>query len=164
MRTRGMGAIVPAVHYIAPNPVMAEYNRRAAIVAAAEAEKKGMAGLGCGNDGFSGYNNVGWAAASSPEGRYMQQGRDVLYSDVSLAGMGDFAPAAFSVPQNPIAGNAILNGLAGLQGIDVTSLSAFQTSVMDGKSFGVSNLILVAGAAAVAFFLFSGSGGGFRRR
>jgi len=167
MRAIGMGAIVPAVGPIYPNPVVASFERQAAIEAANQKENSGMNGLGCASDGISGYRTVNWAVAGTPGASFVQQGRDVLFSDVGLAGLGDMVPASFAVPQNPImAGNGLVNSFASMRGIgalDTSSMAAFQKSLFEDKSFGYSNLLLVAGGAALLAILL-GAGGGYRRR
>jgi hypothetical protein len=158
--SKGMGSIVPSPVYIAPDPIVASWQAMdaAATAAAAKAAKGGsMSGLGCTAPG-----DVCWAWASAYNAPYNWQGRDVLWQNEGLAGVGDFTPAAFRLPENPISGNAIGRQLAGLNGIDVSSLANFETSLMSGTSFGLPNL-LVVGGAVVLFMMLSGGGGGHRR-
>ncbi len=150
----GMGAIVPAVVPIYPDPVVAAAARQ---------------GMGCPGDGGlfgAGLENVGWREGMSD--RYQPQGRDILWRDVGLSGLGDFAPASFPVPQNPITNpavnNALMRGFAGMRGIgafDTSSFNSFVSSVEHGSTsvFGnsVANWMLLAGAA-VAVVVLTGKG------
>lgn len=161
----GLGDFAPASNFNQPpvvNQVVAGYNAWAAQQAAAAAKAakgiSGMDGLGCGCSVPQMVNYT--AAMESANTPGAQQGRDVVYRDVGLSGMGDWQPAFFTVPQNPIAGNAIGRALAGLNGIDVTSLANFETSLTTGTSFGLPNLLVVGGAAVLLFMLTKGKGHG----
>lgn len=151
-----LGDLVPAVVYIEPNPVLAAVAYQNSLQSAA------LAGLGCACDGDSGgsgsgYQEIDWRTAMSDDNG-ASQGRDVMFRNAGINGMGDFVPASFPVPQNPLVNNALVRSLAGLNGIDLTSPTAFMTSVQTGSSFGVSNLMLVGAAAIAAFFLMGGKG------
>lgn len=98
-----------------------------------------------------------------------------------VSGVGDFVSGAFDVPQNPVTQGTRFNapkklvsgqrnvlmdsmdrqtvaGTCGMGSLDVSSLTAFQNSLMSGTSFGVSNLMLVGGSV-VALVLLMGTRG-----
>ncbi len=131
----GVGDIVPAMFPIPQNPVTIAWNAYEA------AQKKGVSGLGA------------------------------------------FVPALFAEPENPIRRGAQFNqpkslvresknilidsmqrakftGAAGsgMGNIDITSLQAFEDSVMSGKSFGVSNTVLLGAGVLAVVFLFGSKG------
>ena len=117
-------------------------------------------GMGCVDHGVQ--QEIGWRNAWLRGND--TQGRDVSYAAVDLAGLGDFAPASFPVPHNPLVQNALARSLAGLNGFDTGSVDEFVKSVKDGQTWGVSNLVLVGGAAALLLFLGGGAAGVGRRR
>lgn len=151
-----LGDLVPAVVYIEPNPVLA------AVAYQNNLQNAALAGLGCACDGDSGgsgsgYQEIDWRTAMSDDNG-AQQGRDVMFRNAGINGMGDFAPASFPVPQNPLANNALVRSLAGLNGVDLTSPTAFMTSVQSGKSFGIANYLLIGGAVLAAALFMGGKG------
>ena len=168
----GMGSIVPSagIEVINPDPVVAAI--QAMQLAAATPPQTGvsgmgrMSGLGCGNGvGVE----IPWRDAY---GNYDTMGKDVNMQVVPLAGLGDWMPASYSVPENPIMqgyrrikGNALANNLAGLNAIDTSSLTNFWNSISTGTGDiipGVSDLLVVGGAIAV-LLLMSGSAAGRHR-
>lgn len=176
MRLSGIGDLVLAIEPIYPNPVISS----AQIAVMREMTAGSLSGLGCdcegGNMTLSGIGRLGLMPnVMWPELDYEDmQGRDIRYEYTGIAGLGDFVPASYPVPQNPIAagggtGNGLVNALAGLQGlgaIDLSSASAFVTSVETGTTsvFGmnVPNWALIGGGVALLFMVGGKSGG--RRR
>jgi hypothetical protein len=155
-----IGSIENAVIPIYPNPVrQAQLARIAAQQQAARKAGNNMA-LGCTNV------NVCWDFANAPGNRYNQQGRDVLWQNVGLNGLGDFHPARFSVPQNPIRerGNGMLNGLGKL---DTSSSANFLASLQNDSTdvgFGAyPNWYYALGALAVLALVGGGAAKGRRR-
>jgi hypothetical protein len=135
-------------------------------------------GLGCGNGVGP---EIPWQDAY---GGYQLMGKDVDYQAVALSGLGDrmgvqlrvpgnkggigdWVPAAYSVPENPVMRgyqamkwNALANQLAGLNGIDTSSFSNFVSSISTGTGDfipGVSDLLVLGGAAVLLVMLASGS-------
>lgn len=154
---RGLSGQVPAagIQVILPDPV---------VVAAIE-RANGMAGMGCGN-GVQ--QQISWNDAWGPN---QTMGRDVNYQAVPLAGLGDIVPGvvnqrALEDPFNGMANNALVRSMAGLRGIgafDTSSMSAFVASVQGGTSFGLPNLLLLVGGAALLFTLVQSGATGRRR-
>lgn len=133
-------------------------------VARAASAGGGMGMLGCACDESSAVmESISWRDAW--EMNHQTQGRDVDYGYVSLAGLGDWVPASFPLPHNPITGdNALVRSLAGLNGFDVShGVDAFVASMKSGKTFDLPNWAILAGGAAAAFFLMQSGGGKGRR-
>lgn len=169
--TSGLNGQVPAVEMIYPNPIITP-EMAAAMRAATGLDGTGRGnGMGCGCGGGCGDsgNGMGCVTDMICEGAansgMPMRGRDVSYAIVGLNGVGDFAPASFPVPQNPIVAglagfgqNGIGNALAGLRGLNAFDLSSMQNFVTSAET-GSSTLLgvtlpnwawLLGGAAIVA--------------
>jgi len=174
---RGVGDIIAGVIPIYPNVVITA-GQAAAMQATTQGDATGMGRLGC--------TNPLMCSGSAWNTNEPTRGRDIDYAIVGLNGVGDFVPAQFTVPENPIARgggsnlaglgcqNGILNGLRGLRGLgafDTSSLSNFVTSVESGSStdpiFGITlpNWAWLGGGVLLAAALLGGkSGGAFGRK
>jgi hypothetical protein len=156
---------------IYPDPVVAviglmKANAAAAASKGASGMRAGMGRLGCGNGAGQ---LIPWKDAY---GGFQLMGRDVNMQGTALSGLGDFAPASFAVPENPImrgyqavTGNAIGRNLAGLNAIDTTSVSGFINSIMSGTGDivpGVSDLMVVGGALLLLVLASGGAAKGRR--
>ncbi len=100
-----------------------------------------------------------------------------------VSGLGMFVPALFAEPENPITRgtkfntpkqlsrpekNVLIDSMqrakftgpmgSGMGSLDITSLQAFENSLMSDKSFGVSNVVLVGAGALAIVLLMSGKG------
>lgn len=169
----GVGDLVPAVIPIAADPVLTPDQVSAMRMATA-------GGMGCTDCGGacmrSGIGGMGVPGAMLwPElANEAQQGRDVEYTVVGLAGMGDFMPANISTQPGivgPFGGqgtgqtNGIVNALkqargGGVGAVDTSSLSNFVTSVETGSStlMGVTLPNWAwAGAALLGLSLMTGA-------
>lgn len=176
----GVGDLVPHLMPIYPNPVitpeMAAEMRARTILTGLNGLGCGCNGLGCadcGGECMRGLNGLGipgtmlWPELAMEQ----QQGRDVEYTVMGLAGVGDFAPAnvasqpGITGPFSGGATNGLLNALkqargGGVGAVDTTSLAAFANSVESGSStlFGVTLPNWGwAGLAAVGIALVTGA-------
>lgn len=175
--TNGMGDLVPAVIPILPDPVLTPDQ----VSAMRAATAGGMGRLGCGDCGGgcggNGMNNglgklrrgMGIPGVMTfPELAFeTQQGRDVEYTAVGLAGLGDWLAAdvgsqpgmATALETNT---NGLVNALSqarghGVGAIATDSLSDFVSSVETGSStlLGITlpNYVWVGGGALLLALL-----------
>lgn len=147
----GVGDIVPAMFPIPQNPVTIAWNAYEAAKASS-----GVSGLGDFVPAFISIPvNPVTGTFGDPQGTQNPLRDGAHFNQPKLLERSSKNVLVDSMQRAKFSG---VMG-SGMGNVDITSLQAFEDSVMNGKSFGVSNLVLAGGGVFVLVMLMSGGKG-----